>query len=474
MKKHSLVLLVCILVVCMLVYLGEFVFSQGSGNNKWEILEIQKVEGLDFECQWYLVEPVDGASAWVWGKEWNRGDSAIIRTDDGGHTWQARLAERDDDYRIEDISALDKNIAWAVATVEEPDLSRTTGLVLKTVDGGKNWSEQFRCRGELLCVCAVDADTVWVAGTSIYKTTDGGKNWAEQWQQDSDAYMPVSLIKALDDRVAWACAGVANEEGLNLLKTVDGGSTWTKVCDETTLNNINFDMAVADSQTLWVTCGPMVNAKIFKTVDGGSSWMMQHEQYWFITGVEARDANTAWAVDAGLNMMKTTDGGNSWVSEELGLEYDGVGFTDVRLAKDGTLWALGRRGIIVRSARPEERREEESPQPPQRVVLREAAHDSLGATAPASKWYLAEGSTDGGMETFLLVQNPGDSPVHVNIKFQTSTGEKVFPQLQGVEIPSKSRRNFKVNDYVTDYEVSTFVEALDGEVICERAMYINL
>ncbi len=35
-------------------------------------------------------------------------------------------------------------------------------------------------------------------------------------------------------------------------------------------------------------------------------------------------------------------------------------------------------------------------------------HDSAGVTAPAPDWYLAEGSTEGGMETWVLVQNPGD------------------------------------------------------------------
>jgi hypothetical protein len=34
------------------------------------------------------------------------------------------------------------------------------------------------------------------------------------------------------------------------------------------------------------------------------------------------------------------------------------------------------------------------------------AHDSIGVTAPAPVWYLAEGSTEGGMETWVLVQNP--------------------------------------------------------------------
>jgi hypothetical protein len=91
--------------------------------------------------------------------------------------------------------------------------------------------------------------------------------------------------------------------------------------------------------------------------------------------------------------------------------------------------------------------------------------------ATPSTWYLAEGSTAGGMETYVLVQNPGATPVHVNLKFQTDTGEQVIPALQDVEIAAASRSSFYVNDYVTTYNVSTKVEATDGQVICERSVY---
>jgi 5'-nucleotidase / UDP-sugar diphosphatase len=101
------------------------------------------------------------------------------------------------------------------------------------------------------------------------------------------------------------------------------------------------------------------------------------------------------------------------------------------------------------------------------------AHDSIGATAPTTDWYMAEGSTDGGMETYVLVQNPYSSDVHVNVKFQTGAGEVAPADLQGVTIPAKSRRTFKANDYVTSYDVSTYVKAIDGNVVCERATYGN-
>ncbi|MEW6554170.1 MAG: hypothetical protein AB1384_07795, partial [Actinomycetota bacterium] len=47
-------------------------------------------------------------------------------------------------------------------------------------------------------------------------------------------------------------------------------------------------------------------------------------------------------------------------------------------------------------------------------AARRCAHDSVGATAPAASWYLAEGSTAGGMETYVLVQNPGDTEARVD------------------------------------------------------------
>jgi len=99
------------------------------------------------------------------------------------------------------------------------------------------------------------------------------------------------------------------------------------------------------------------------------------------------------------------------------------------------------------------------------------AHDSIGTPVLSDEWYLAEGSTDGGMETFVLVQNPGATDAKVDIVFQTGAGENAPDSLQGVTIPAFSRRTFKVNDYVTTFDVSTYVECTDGAVVVERAMY---
>ncbi len=99
------------------------------------------------------------------------------------------------------------------------------------------------------------------------------------------------------------------------------------------------------------------------------------------------------------------------------------------------------------------------------------AHGSIGTSVLSADWYLAEGSTDGGMETFVLVQNPGGDDVHINLTFNTDAGDIAPLDLQGVLVPANSRRTFKVNDWVTNYNVSSHVKCIDGIVVAERAMY---
>jgi hypothetical protein len=104
-------------------------------------------------------------------------------------------------------------------------------------------------------------------------------------------------------------------------------------------------------------------------------------------------------------------------------------------------------------------------------VARTWGHDSIGVTGTAMKWYLPEGATAGGFETFVLIQNPGATNVTLDLTFNTSTGPQPGPQ--GFVLAPHSRITFYVNDFVTDFNVSTEVDATGGGVICERAMYGN-
>ena len=98
-----------------------------------------------------------------------------------------------------------------------------------------------------------------------------------------------------------------------------------------------------------------------------------------------------------------------------------------------------------------------------------ADHAIDASFAPSSTtWYLAEGCTEGDFETWVLVQNPGDADVTVDLTFMTSQGEQPGPQ--DYPVPAGTRHSFNLGSYVKDWDVSTRVEAT-GNVVCERAMY---
>jgi hypothetical protein len=103
-------------------------------------------------------------------------------------------------------------------------------------------------------------------------------------------------------------------------------------------------------------------------------------------------------------------------------------------------------------------------------TVRKVGHDSIGVVNPASTWYLAEGATAGGFETWVLVQNPNPTPVNVDVKFQTDTGPSQGPQET---LAPFSRQSYLVDYYVDTFDVSTTVNSYMGDVVCERAVYFT-
>lgn len=101
------------------------------------------------------------------------------------------------------------------------------------------------------------------------------------------------------------------------------------------------------------------------------------------------------------------------------------------------LWAVGDDGVILSA--------ELMPAPPFTPTARTWGHDSIGVTAPATAWYLTEGSTGEGFETWVLVQNPNPNNVDVDLTFMTPSGVVHGPTAS---VPANSRMTFNVADYV--------------------------
>ncbi|MBC7248215.1 MAG: FG-GAP repeat protein [Actinobacteria bacterium] len=98
---------------------------------------------------------------------------------------------------------------------------------------------------------------------------------------------------------------------------------------------------------------------------------------------------------------------------------------------------------------------------------RAGGHDTIGVAAPSPTWFLAEGTTAWGFETWLSIQNPNPTATDVIITFMKPGG---ITQTVTLPVAGYARQTVSVNALVQESDVSTRVEA-KAPVICERAMY---
>lgn len=93
--------------------------------------------------------------------------------------------------------------------------------------------------------------------------------------------------------------------------------------------------------------------------------------------------------------------------------------------------------------------------------------DSIGNQAPSYTWYLAEGSTNHGFDTFLLIQNPNNNPAQVLVTYMTPDGpidKEIFV------VDANSRYTINVADDLP-WEDMSFRVLSSRRVIAERSMY---
>jgi len=102
----------------------------------------------------------------------------------------------------------------------------------------------------------------------------------------------------------------------------------------------------------------------------------------------------------------------------------------------------------------------------------EACHDSIGMSSSHRTFYLPDGETANGRETWTLVQNPNSSAVTVEVSYLKAGG--------GVEtltksIPANSRMTFNMADKVPNGRASIMVtsQSAGKKIMVERAMYWN-
>jgi photosystem II stability/assembly factor-like uncharacterized protein len=254
-------------------------------------------------------------------------DNHLIGTIDGGNTWEIKT-KISSGKRI----AFKNNIGYIIGN---------GGTLYKSTYLGSGWNKlNVSFADDLNAISVISKDTVLITGVhNLYVSFDGGASWKTYSVTNStitDSYFTSSEVGHV---------GCSNG---TILKTIDGGSTWTiKSSNNTSSSNIN-TIYFADKNTGFVSRGYM--AEILKTVDGGETWQIKKGSFDEIYSFSFIDAQNGFCAGEDGVIFKTTNGGSTW--EWSGFQngrYGGTTLNDIYFIDDMTGFATGMSGRILKT-----------------------------------------------------------------------------------------------------------------------------
>ncbi|MGE5681106.1 MAG: YCF48-related protein, partial [Bacillota bacterium] len=165
-----------------------------------------------------------------------------------------------------------------------------------------------------------DKNTGYVCGGStaaadslgyILKTTDGGATWT-QLPFNFKTQMYTLAMPTAD---VWYVAGGAN----SIFKTTDGGKTFVKQTSPvTTATHVYWTSAFVNKDLGYIGG---VSGKLVKTTDGGTTWKEVTSNFGTSSIFKMAMPDTGTLIMGGLNakLSKTTDGGATWTALTPGI-----------------------------------------------------------------------------------------------------------------------------------------------------------
>ncbi|HEX6681575.1 MAG TPA: hypothetical protein VF062_02215 [Candidatus Limnocylindrales bacterium] len=184
--------------------------------------------------------------------------------------------------RLRGLSPVSDNVAWA---------SGSAGAVLRTIDGGTSWQSvgpantvdlQFR---DIEAFDAFNAVILAIGpgeASRVYRTTDGGTTWTETFRNlDENAFY--DCMAFLDKRHGLALSDPVDGK-FRILSTVDGGASWKVNPTDGMPAALEGEFAFAASGTClvtaqkgsgrdyWFATGGGATARVFHSTNRGRSW----------------------------------------------------------------------------------------------------------------------------------------------------------------------------------------------------------
>ena len=198
--------------------------------------------------------------------------NAIHTTADGGRTWREAHEFAPADFggatpELYSVRFTGKKRGWVVGSVSRGD-NVVDSLLLRTDDGGETWQRRnVPVRVELIHLDFDGDKRGWIVGDrgTVLHTEDGGDSWVGQKTGTTATLYHVDFA---DKEDGWAVG-----ERATVLRTTDGGATWIAV-DVASLGGraTLLSVAFAGEEEGWIVGRGGV---ILRSSDGGRTWVRQ-------------------------------------------------------------------------------------------------------------------------------------------------------------------------------------------------------
>ena len=184
------------------------------------------------------------------------------------------------------------------------------GTIMKSTNSGSDWKiifSEISATTHIEDLFFLDNSTGWASGENgvILKTTDGGDTWSKQ---DSKTEVTLKAISFIDDNTGW----IVGDEG-TIVKTTDGGSTWSAedLGDTLKLEGVH----LVSSDEVFITGWTYFSGMTFSTTNGGSSWSKRFSiENRGLYNLLFTNDNTGFAPGEWGMVEKTSNGGSSWTN----------------------------------------------------------------------------------------------------------------------------------------------------------------
>ena len=235
------------------------------------------------------------------------------------------------------------------------------GLLMQSSNNGLNWTYQNSPgnvhQRSLKSVFFVNQTTGFAAGgnltnDSIYtilKTTNGGLNWSIVLDNLGEMLNDIFFV---DNNLGFA---VGNKG--SLYKTVDSGTSWTKIAISGGAGTRNFNAVhFVDNNIGVIVGGNRSNDSIqtiLKTIDGGTNWSIIRDNVAsMLNDVDFYDNLNGFAVGRDGTILSTSDAGSTWSNIAISGVNNFWMFNHVNLINSSNAVLCADQGGVVFSSDP--------------------------------------------------------------------------------------------------------------------------